>query len=144
MNDYVTPQLGRTLVEALEMAAEHPERGFSHLPDAKAEAEFVPFPELLRQAQRVAVALQRHGVQKGDRIGIILPESKQFIATMFGAMIAGAIALSATSSCRHSQDHCALGQFAAPLYVVLGSALSSCNDLPIFASRVSLASVTFA
>jgi acyl-CoA synthetase (AMP-forming)/AMP-acid ligase II len=80
-----------TLLDSLAARAGDGEHGYYHSTREGAEAEFVSFAELSRRARRVAAALQESGVAKGDRVGLILPDSAEFVDAMYGAMTAGAI-----------------------------------------------------
>lgn len=47
--------------------------------------------KMWRDIQRFATALQRAGVQPGDRISLMLPNCPQFVICFYGALLAGAI-----------------------------------------------------
>ncbi len=81
----------RTLTESLEVLADRTDKGYEHVTDERAPATYVPHAELYRQAQRVARALQEKGLKKGDRVGLILPDSAEFVASIYGVMFAGMI-----------------------------------------------------
>jgi long-chain acyl-CoA synthetase len=49
------------------------------------------YEELAHHAQRFAKALQRLGVQKGERVAIALPNIPQFPIAFYGALLAGAV-----------------------------------------------------
>ncbi|MEZ4427229.1 MAG: fatty acyl-AMP ligase [Nannocystaceae bacterium] len=80
-----------TLVASLEDRAKITDRGYHHYTREGQDPEFVSFSELHRRARRVAAALQERGIKKGDRVGLILPDSAQFVDAIYGAMMAGAI-----------------------------------------------------
>jgi fatty-acyl-CoA synthase len=82
-----------TLCAALAAVAHRETTGYSHLVDEKQPPRFVPYAEMWRRAQRCAAALQALGVKRGDRVGLILPDSAEFIDCIFAAMLAGAIAV---------------------------------------------------
>ncbi|HRI72246.1 MAG TPA: fatty acyl-AMP ligase [Polyangium sp.] len=82
-----------TLVEALEAVASRHDLGFSHWVDETRPADFVSHADLWRRARCLAAACLDMGLAPGDRIALILPDSAQFIAAMFGCMIAGMIAV---------------------------------------------------
>ncbi len=82
-----------TLTAALESAAKDETRGYSHLTHEREPSRFVSYAELHRRARRFAAALQGLGVQRGDRVGLILPDSAEFVDSIYGAMLAGAIAV---------------------------------------------------
>ncbi|MBI3089189.1 MAG: acyl--CoA ligase [Candidatus Tectomicrobia bacterium] len=49
------------------------------------------YGELRAQAWRCAAAMQRLGVRRGDRVGLLLPNSLEFIIAYYGALRAGAV-----------------------------------------------------
>ena len=57
------------------------------------ESEIISFDELAAMASRFAHWLDREGVQKGDRIAVMLPPSLLNYACIFGAIMQGAIAV---------------------------------------------------
>jgi len=66
----------------------------SRLPDKKAVIfgdRSITFKELNQAADRVANFLTNNGVEKGDRVGIILPNSPEFVITYFGTIRLGAV-----------------------------------------------------
>ncbi|HVR90021.1 MAG TPA: AMP-binding protein [Novosphingobium sp.] len=48
------------------------------------------YSDLARQADAFAAGLQVHGIAKGDRVGLYLPNVPIYVAAYYGAMIAGA------------------------------------------------------
>ncbi len=88
----MTPQ-AKTLVHALELAADITDRGQKHQFGAKETPRSISYAQLHRDANHIAAALQAQGLEKGDRVGIILPDSEAFIETMMGCMVAGCIAV---------------------------------------------------
>ncbi|NML09896.1 long-chain fatty acid--CoA ligase [Sphingobium sp. AR-3-1] len=46
---------------------------------------------MLEQIRRIACGLQKMGVQKGDRVGLYLPNTPHYVAAYYGALMAGAI-----------------------------------------------------
>ena len=83
----------KTLTAALAAAARREAAGFSHLSHERQPASFVSYAAMWRRAQRCAAAMQALGVRPGERVGLILPDSAEFIDNIFGAMLAGAIAV---------------------------------------------------
>jgi long-chain acyl-CoA synthetase len=82
-----------TLPELLEQTAEKS-------PEATALIYFgttISYRQLQDQVNRVAAGLQALGVQKGDRVALMMPNCPQFVISYFGALRAGAI-VTATSS----------------------------------------------
>lgn len=83
----------RTLTASLDAVAHRTDTGYSHLVQEKEPAKFVAYAEIARRARRFGAALQAAGVRRGDRVGLILPDSSEFVDAIFGAMYAGAIAV---------------------------------------------------
>lgn len=90
MSSRVMPE---TLTAALAAVADRETTGYSHLVSEKEPARLVSYAQMWRRAQRCAAALQALGVRPGERVGLILPDSSEFIDCIFGAMLAGAIAV---------------------------------------------------
>ncbi len=82
-----------TLTAALAAVGEREDRGYSHLRREQQPPTQVSYAEMWRRARRFAAGLQALGVRPGDRVGLILPDSAEFIDAIFGAMLAGAIAV---------------------------------------------------
>ncbi|WP_075981406.1 long-chain-fatty-acid--CoA ligase [Bacillus massilinigeriensis] len=51
----------------------------------------ITYQELLQAATAFAASLQSVGVQKGDRVGIMLPNCPQYVISYYGALMSGAI-----------------------------------------------------
>ena len=51
----------------------------------------IPFAEIHARARRAATALAAHGVERGDRVAIVLPTSPAFLDAFFGTLLAGAV-----------------------------------------------------
>ncbi|EAT08109.1 long-chain fatty acid--CoA ligase [Sphingobium sp. 10 DY56-G10] len=49
------------------------------------------YGEMYDQIRRMACGLQAMGVQKGDRVGLYLPNTPHYVAAYYGALMAGAI-----------------------------------------------------
>ena len=80
----------KTLAEALILLSEEKQRGFTFVEEDGNE-RFIPFSEIYKKSIQRTNVLKSMGFVKGDRIAIILPESKDFILTFFGAVLAGII-----------------------------------------------------
>jgi long-chain acyl-CoA synthetase len=77
--------------------AQHVERAAAWFPDHPAilfEGRAVSYRELDTGAGRLARALIAHGVQRGDRVALYLPNIPEFAVCYLGALKAGAIAVS--------------------------------------------------
>src|SRR5437867_8543722 len=57
----------------------------------------IPYSQLYDHVNRAAAGLQALGVEKGDRVALMMPNCPQFVICYFGALRAGAI-VTATSS----------------------------------------------
>ncbi len=79
-----------TLVAALRHHARENHNGFTVVRGDGTESH-IPFGELLRRAEARAGELQARGLRKGERVGIVLPESDAFIVTFLATMLAGAV-----------------------------------------------------
>ena len=84
----VPPRHG-TLQSALEQAAGS-RWGLSFL-DAQERETALPFAELYERARRTAGWLRELGIERGDRVAIILPTGPAFMDAFFGAVLAGAV-----------------------------------------------------
>lgn len=80
----------RTLIDALQRVADRQESGYSYVTE-EGTIHFESFHELYRRASRIGSALHAHGLKKGDRLGLILFDSQQFIDSFFGALLVGVI-----------------------------------------------------
>ncbi|MBX5440856.1 MAG: acyl--CoA ligase [Solirubrobacteraceae bacterium] len=79
----------RTLGRALDdVAAAHPDRPF-----VIAEDRACTYAELADWSRRVARGLVAAGVQPGDRVALVLPNSAALVAAIFGIARAGAVAV---------------------------------------------------
>ncbi|HEV8267162.1 MAG TPA: fatty acyl-AMP ligase [Thermoanaerobaculia bacterium] len=79
-----------TLNEALERAVGKPAAGLRFLNRHEA-AELLPYEEIHRRALDVAGRLHAAGVRRGERVALVYPTSPEFIAALFGALLAGAV-----------------------------------------------------
>jgi fatty-acyl-CoA synthase len=86
---YVAP----TLAEALRQLARQSdaaERGFVFVrPDGT--ERFVPWSDLVAQAERRAAHLHARGLGKGDRLAIVVPEPDEFVLSFLGAVLGGIV-----------------------------------------------------
>jgi hypothetical protein len=55
------------------------------------EGAVITYASLLRQAEAFGRALEHRGVQRGDRVALLLPNVPQFVVAELGAWMAGAI-----------------------------------------------------
>lgn len=80
----------RTVIDSLQRVADRRESGYSYVIE-DGTIQFESFHELYRRANRIGIALKAYGLEKGDRLGMILYDSQQFIDSFFGALLAGVI-----------------------------------------------------
>jgi fatty-acyl-CoA synthase len=79
-----------TLVEALSHLPRGTERGFRFI-DASGREHYFPYEALEAEAHRRAALLQSLGVQKGERVALVIPEGHEFVLTFLAAVVAGAV-----------------------------------------------------
>ncbi len=81
----------RTLIDALESAAENTtaKKGYTFL--NKKEAIDVSFQTLRDDARTFAGCLQANGVRAGDRLLLVLPTGRDFSRAFYGALYCGAV-----------------------------------------------------
>jgi long-chain acyl-CoA synthetase len=66
---------------------------FAHRCAIEDAAQQITFAELLTCARSIAADLSANGLRRGDRVALILPNSIEFAAAYYGAMMAGGIAV---------------------------------------------------
>jgi fatty-acyl-CoA synthase len=81
----------RTVVQALEDAAESTRNGFRFVEEANTAEPFFTFGGIERATAHYGGALQAMGLKKGDRIALILPDNQDFVFAFLGALRAGII-----------------------------------------------------
>jgi fatty-acyl-CoA synthase len=80
-----------TLPRALEAAARSAE-GLLFVQEDGSEV-FASYERLLLQAGAIARHLARHGIGRGQRVALLVPEADGFVSSLFGATMAGAAAV---------------------------------------------------
>ncbi len=81
-----------TLIDTLEWhAATHPSQTHCILLDATENAKTITYEELATGAKRVAAGLRQSGLQKGDRVAIMLSTEADFLYAFFGTLYAGGV-----------------------------------------------------
>ena len=83
-------KLDLTINDAL-LRLERCEREGARFVKRSGEATFFPYRDVLARAQRCAGALQALGLNRGDRVAVILPTSIDFLDSFLGVMLAGGI-----------------------------------------------------
>lgn len=79
---------------AVSHLSQYLEESAARVPDRTAAADpdgfSLSFSELEDRASRIAGYLARHGVERGDRVGIVMPKSTAALSVIFGVLKAGA------------------------------------------------------
>lgn len=77
-----------TLVEALYRLPDGEARGFRFIGLDRKERYF-PYAAMRAEAERRAAFLGAAGLEKGDRVALLLPENHEFVLTFLGASVGG-------------------------------------------------------
>jgi len=75
------------------------------------------YAELLQWSRRVARGLLAAGVDKGDRVGILVPQLPEWVALQFGSALIGAILVNLNPAYRTSELEYVLRQSGVKLLV---------------------------
>jgi fatty-acyl-CoA synthase len=79
-----------TLVQAVRALASDRERGFVFVRSDGTE-RLISFAELAERAAARGTALASHGLKKGDRVALVVPEGDEFVISFLGALFAGLV-----------------------------------------------------
>ncbi len=79
-----------TLVNAMSKLRRGEGRGFTFVGRDRQE-RYWAYESMEEEAHRRAAFLQAMGVQKGDRVALVIPEPHEFVLTFLGASVAGAV-----------------------------------------------------
>ena len=82
----------RTFIDVLRDNAVHSDRSVTFV-RAGGEERVVRYPDLWLEARRRAHALAAIGLQRGDRVALVLPEPDEFILTFIAALAGGFVAV---------------------------------------------------
>jgi long-chain acyl-CoA synthetase len=83
----LAPYADETLVDVVRQRA----RERPSAPALRFEGAVTSYGTLLKQAEAFGRALEQRGVQRGDRVALVLPNCPQFVIAELGAWMAGAI-----------------------------------------------------
>jgi fatty-acyl-CoA synthase len=83
-------QQPKTLVEALAALPADVDRGF-RFRGLQGDDRFYCWRELELEARRRGARLLREGLQKGDRLALVIAEPHEFVLTFLGAVVAGVV-----------------------------------------------------
>src|SRR5712691_1676168 len=81
-------QASGTLLDILEAVSTLQDQGYTFLQEDGSEMHF-SFQALVATAQHRAGDLQALGMQKGERLALVLPHPKDFVISFLGAVMAG-------------------------------------------------------
>ncbi|NUP11981.1 MAG: fatty acyl-AMP ligase [Polyangiaceae bacterium] len=81
----------RTVVQAIEDAAKSTQTGYRFIGEEGGAEPFFSHAGIERASARFGGALQSLGLQKGDRVALILPDNADFVFAFLGALRAGVI-----------------------------------------------------
>ncbi|MGC7224603.1 AMP-binding protein, partial [Mycobacteroides abscessus subsp. massiliense] len=80
----------RSLVTALQANAASTTRGLTFVGDDRSEV-LVPFAALLDEVVRGAGALAAQGIAPGDRVALVVPDTREFVTGFLAIVWLGAI-----------------------------------------------------
>ena len=106
--------------------AQHVERGARFFPERPAilfEESELSYRELNLRANRLANALKAHGVGRGDRVALYLPNIPNFVVCYVAALKAGAIAVSINSIFKSEEVTYILNDSGSALLFTVGDLL---------------------
>jgi len=102
------------------------------------------YSELLRQAARHAVALRRLGVRPDDHVGVLLPNSVEFVAAFFGTSMIGATIVPFNTRFKADELAYVIAD-SAPRVIVTTDAINDYVDLPeLLLSASAISASTYA
>ena len=79
-----------TLVDAVRAIADDTARGFVFVKPDGTERLYT-FHDLADEAERRAAGLIARGLQKGDRVALVIPDGDQFVLSFLGTLFAGGV-----------------------------------------------------
>ncbi|MCA9552784.1 MAG: AMP-binding protein [Myxococcales bacterium] len=82
--------MAETLIDVLLDASNVTHKGYTFLDDAMSAEEW-SFADLAQEADRRAAYFRSLGLKQGDRLGMIVPDGKDFVLSFFGAVRAGIV-----------------------------------------------------
>jgi long-chain acyl-CoA synthetase len=112
------------MIRNLAVLLEQDAAGFPDDPGIIFKGERITYRELDKKAGRIASALKKMGVSKGDRIGIHLPNCPEFIITYFGILKTGATVIPFNVMLKEQEIHYVLIDSGAKVLFTLKEFLS--------------------
>ncbi len=86
-----SPTQMRTVVQALEDAASSSRTGYRFIEEGNEAEPFYTYSGVERATARYGGAMQAMGVQKGERVALVLPDNQDFVFAFLGALRIGAV-----------------------------------------------------
>jgi long-chain acyl-CoA synthetase len=108
--------------------AQHVERAATFFPDHPAiifEGVTLSYRELNVRASRLANALKAHGVRRGDRVALYLPNIPSFAVSYVAALKAGAVAVSINSIFKSEEVKYILNDSGSSVLFTVGDLLQN-------------------
>src|SRR4051812_31166437 len=84
------PASGWIFDQIQEWARRSPQRS-AFIIDHQEKVEEYRYPDVLDRAADIAAALRANGIQRGDRVGILMENVPQWVFALLGAMRIGAV-----------------------------------------------------
>jgi amino acid adenylation domain-containing protein len=97
----------------------------------------ITYAELNRQADAVAGFLLARGIERGDRVGVVLPKTSAALASLFGVMKAGAVFVPVDATAPAERGRRILADCQVRGLVVDGGILAAIDDGSSAAARVA-------
>jgi fatty-acyl-CoA synthase len=86
-----SPSRPRTVVQALEDAATSTRTGYRFIEEGSNAEPFYTYAGVERATARYGGALQALGLERGDRVALVLPDNQDFVFAFLGALRAGIV-----------------------------------------------------
>lgn len=128
------PRHAGTLLEVLEWHAVHePDRCHIRFYSDRDDGPVLTYAALAAGAAEVAAGLQRHDLQPGDAVAIMLPTGPEYFLAFFGALLAGGIPVPMYPPVRLTQIEDHLRRQAGILSNCLAAVLVTTEDTAVMA-----------
>ena len=85
----VPDQIDEHSRETIADVLRHADTAFANRPAAESFGVRLTYGELMKTAEEVTTGLQRLGLQKGDRVALMMPNVMAYPAIMFGVLLGG-------------------------------------------------------
>lgn len=102
---------------------------FGSRPAVSESGSVVSYAELNARANKVALSLLRMGIKAGDRVGLFLPNSSAWLSFYFGALKAGAVAVTYSPLLKKEEMQLLMGHSRPRILLAAEEKLSDLEDL---------------